>query len=80
MSTLGPWLLPDECIACGAAETYKHRLTNAWRTIKGEQFLVRYHHWRCSECGVAILSDADADEVMGGLRQAYALARISLRP
>lgn len=53
-----------ECVACGAEDSYERALTQTPKGFRGETFSVMHHHWKCRECGVAVLGDAEMDEVM----------------
>jgi hypothetical protein len=66
-------LLPptDECVACGAEDSYARALTRTQKDFRGESFAVKHHHWKCSACGVAVLGDVEMDEVMRATVAAY---------
>lgn len=68
---IGKWTLPDECIACGAEDSYVRELTSTEKCLRGETFTVQHHHWKCSACGVGILGDAEMDEAMHATVAAY---------
>ena len=61
----------DECVACGAEDSYVRALTRTQKDFRGETFSVEHHHWKCSECGVAVLGDAEMDEAMRATVAAY---------
>lgn len=61
----------DECVACGAEHAYVRALTTTRKDFRGETFSVEHHHWKCRECGVAVLGDAEMDEAMRATVAAY---------
>jgi putative zinc finger/helix-turn-helix YgiT family protein len=61
----------DECVACGAEGSYVRVLTRTRKDFRGETFTVKHHHWKCSECSVAVLGDAEMDEAMRATVAAY---------
>ena len=61
----------DECVACGAEDSYERALTRTQKDFRGETFSVLHHHWKCRECGVAVLGDAEMDEAMRATAAAY---------
>ncbi len=64
----------SECVACGAEDSYVRVLTHTQKDIRGETFGVEHHHWRCRECGVAVLGDGEMDEAMRATAAAYQCA------
>ena len=64
----------DECVACGAEDSYVRALTSTQKDFRGETFTVEHYHWKCSECGVAVLGDAEMDEAMRATVAAYQCA------
>lgn len=61
----------DECVACGAEDSYVRALTRTQKDFRSETFSVEHHHWKCRECGVAVLGDAEMDEAMRATVAAY---------
>ncbi len=61
----------DECVACGVEDSYVRALTHTHKDFRSETFAVQHHHWKCSECGVAVLGDAEMDEAMRTTVAAY---------
>jgi putative zinc finger/helix-turn-helix YgiT family protein len=61
----------DECVACGAEDSYVRDLIRTQKDFRGETFAVKHHHWKCSECGVAVLGDPEMDEAMRATVAAY---------
>jgi predicted nucleic-acid-binding Zn-ribbon protein len=61
----------DECVACGAENSYVRALTRTQKDFRSETFSVEHHHWKCSECGVAVLGDAEMDEAMRATMASY---------
>lgn len=61
----------DECVACGAEGSYVRASTRTRKDFRGESFTVKHHHWKCRECGVAVLGDAEMDEAMRATVAAY---------
>jgi hypothetical protein len=61
----------DECVACGAEHSYARALTRSQKDFRGETFAMTHHHWKCSECGVAVLGDVEMNEVMRATVAAY---------
>jgi len=61
----------DECVACGAEESYERALTRTQKDFRGETYAVEHHQWECRECGVAVLGDAEMDETMRSTVAAY---------
>jgi len=64
----------DECVACGAEGAYTRALTETLKEFRGETFAVKHHHWKCGECGVAVLGDAEMDETMRATVATYQAA------
>ena len=64
----------DECVACGAEGAYVHATTETRKDFRRETFTVKHHHWKCAQCGVAVLGDAEMDEVMRATVSAYQVA------
>lgn len=60
-----------ECVACGAEDSYERALTRTAKDFRDETFSVGHHHWKCRECGVAVLGDAEMDEAMRATVAAY---------
>lgn len=71
---IGSWTLPDECLACGAENSYRRKLTCTAKVLRGETFTVKHHHWVCASCNVGILGDAEIDEAMHATVAAYQAA------
>jgi transcriptional regulator with XRE-family HTH domain len=69
----------DECVACGAEDSYVRALTRTQKDFRGETFEVKHHHWKCSECGVAVLGDAEMDEAMRATVAADLLTATDIR-
>jgi putative zinc finger/helix-turn-helix YgiT family protein len=69
--TANPTPPTDECVACGAEDSYVRALTRTQKDFRGETFSVQHHHWKCSGCGVAVLGDAEMDEAMRATVAAY---------
>jgi putative zinc finger/helix-turn-helix YgiT family protein len=61
----------DECVACGAENSLVRALTRTEKDFRGETFSVEHHHWKCEECGVGMLGDAEMDEAMRVTVAAY---------
>ena len=61
----------EECVACGAENSYVRALTQSAKGFRGETFSVEHHHWKCRECGVAVLGDDEMDETMRAIVAAY---------
>ena len=70
----GSWTLPDECLACGAENSYRRQLTCTDKMLRGETFNVKHHHWVCSACHVGILGDQELDEALRAATAAYQTA------
>jgi hypothetical protein len=58
-------------VACGAEDSYVRALTRTQKDFRGETFSVEHHHWKCRECGVTVLGDAEMDEAMRATVAAY---------
>ena len=71
LKKIGKWTLPEECIACGAEDSYVRELTHSEKTLRGEAFTVEHHHWKCDACGVGVLGDEEMDEAMRATVAAY---------
>ena len=68
---IGSWKLPEECIACGAENSYRRQLTCSDKILRRETFNVKHHHWVCTACSTGILGDAEMDEAMRAAVAAY---------
>lgn len=60
---MNAWILPDECIACGAESSYERKLVTTEKCSSGKTHTIQHHSWVCKECGVGILGDKEIDEI-----------------
>jgi hypothetical protein len=68
---MNAWTLPDECIACGAENSYVRELTKSEKSFHSNIFMVEHHHWKCNACGVGVLGDVEIDEIYDILKEVY---------
>jgi len=61
----------EECVVCGTETPYVRALTQTTKDFRGGTFSVEHHYWKCRECGVAVLGDAEMDEAMLATVTAY---------
>lgn len=64
-----------ECVACGAEGSYDRALTQTQKVFRRRSYTVQHHHWKCRECGVAVLGDAEMEESLRAVVAAYQHAR-----
>jgi hypothetical protein len=68
---IGTWMVPAECFACGADDSFVRQTLSSEKVAHGETFLVSHQGFECRDCGFAILGPDEMDEAVRAVLDAY---------